>query len=325
MAYAEHTTRPGWGVSGPALCLIAAIFLTGCEGERMPAAAASGPACRIAQTAVPLADEISEASGAAVSRTHRGTIWLHNDSGNDPVLFAVDAAGQMHGRVSVTGARNIDWEDLALGPCPSGECLYIADTGDNAARRDEIHVYRVPEPAPGDSVTAPAERFAMRYPDGPRDAEAIFILPPERLHIVTKGSRERIEIYAYPGRLQPGTTATLTPVRALSESSVPFPDLVTGADANSAGSWVAIRTYTSVLLYPTPILFGATEAVPLRVDATSIGETQGEAVALGDNGALILAGEGGGGGIPGLLAVLWCELSRGRATAGGGSAPQGES
>src|SRR3712207_9440411 len=62
------------------------------------------------------------------SRRVAGLFWTHNDSGRDPVIFAVDAGGRLQGRFRVMGARNRDWEDAAMGPCAGGgDCLYLVD------------------------------------------------------------------------------------------------------------------------------------------------------------------------------------------------------
>ncbi|HEX9611134.1 MAG TPA: hypothetical protein VF978_04545, partial [Gemmatimonadales bacterium] len=92
---------------------------------------------------------LTESSGVAVSRTHTGVLWTHNDSGDGPYLYATDLRGGDRGFLRVSGAEAIDWEDMALGPCPlRGTCLYLADTGDNLEVRPSVTVYAVPEPEP---------------------------------------------------------------------------------------------------------------------------------------------------------------------------------
>src|SRR6185503_14866394 len=98
--------------------------------------------------------EIPETSGLAVSRRNPGLLWSHNDSGSAAVLFALDTAGAVRGRVRVP-VRTRDWEDVSAARCPSGDCLYVADIGDNKGARRTVQIYRVPEPAVGDSETAP--------------------------------------------------------------------------------------------------------------------------------------------------------------------------
>ena len=68
-----------------------------------------------------------------------------------------------------------DWEDIEAGPCDEGNCLYIADTGDNGGSRKSVAVYRVPEPASGNNGAVNATKISLEYPEGPEDAEAIFV------------------------------------------------------------------------------------------------------------------------------------------------------
>jgi len=101
----------------------------------------SGP-CAVTSGPVTLSD-LPETSGLAMGRRTRDVLWSHNDSGNDAVLFAMDMAGAVRGRVSVP-TRMRDWEDVSAGRCPAGDCLYLGDIGDNGARRSHVAVLRVP-------------------------------------------------------------------------------------------------------------------------------------------------------------------------------------
>ena len=87
---------------------------------------------RVARTGTLHSPRVTESSGVAASRAHPGVLWTHNDSGDDAYVYATDLAGADRGLVRIRGARAVDWEDIALGPCPTrrGACLYIADTGD---------------------------------------------------------------------------------------------------------------------------------------------------------------------------------------------------
>src|SRR5690606_21021400 len=130
-----------------------------------------------------------EASGLAVSRDQPGVLWAHNDSGDTARVFAFGEDGSKLGIFTLDGAEAVDWEDMALGPdvddagepVDDADALYLADFGDNAAGRDTVSVYRVPEPevaagqAPVRETVGDVERFTFTYPDGPRDAEALFV------------------------------------------------------------------------------------------------------------------------------------------------------
>ena len=79
---------------------------------------------------------IPEASGIVKSRRHPGIFWVHNDSGNAPLLFAVRSDGRIVRRFRL-GVPNLDWEDIAIDD--QGH-LYLGDIGNNAR----------PAAAPGD-------------------------------------------------------------------------------------------------------------------------------------------------------------------------------
>lgn len=216
----------------------------------MQGSTASGDACRVAQPPRALDTRIPESSGVAVGRQNGSVIWTHNDSGAEPELFAVDAAGELTGTVTVQGAKHVDWEDIATAECPSGSCLYVADVGDNNRRRSSIQIYRLTEPEPSVDAPVEADRFVVRYSDGARDAEGLFILPPERLFVVTRGRAGPIAIYAYPGPLREDSAVELERVRGLSTGPVPLDDQVTGADATADGRWVVLRTPSALFFYP---------------------------------------------------------------------------
>ena len=82
-----------------------------------------------------------------------------------------------------------DWEDIAHGRCDLGVSLYVADTGDNDEHREFISLYRLAEPEGEGDRKVNSERYRMMLPDGARDIEAIYVLPPEQIFFVTKGRK----------------------------------------------------------------------------------------------------------------------------------------
>lgn len=301
-------------------------LLTGCA----PVALA-GPECGPVRTGVELPGLLDETSGAAFGTAGPGVVWSHNDGGS--TLFAVDTTGTVLGFGEVR-PRLRDWEDLAAGACDAhGSCLYLADTGDNRERRPDgqIRILRLAEPTlpatrltrAGSPRTAPtaragspptlgpegplrAEVFPIRLPDGPRDVEAVFVLPGERIHVITKGRRHAITVYRYPPPLRPDTV-TLVEVQRLTSSAQPIANQVTGASASADGRTVAVRTYQSLAFYGVE----ADTLQPLAdglVNLRTLAEAQGEAVALGPGGLVALTSEGGPfGGAP-AMNLLRCSL-----------------
>src|SRR5271165_5233750 len=117
---------------------------------------------------------LPEASGIAKSRRHPGTFWVHNDSGNPPVLFAIRKDGTIV-REFRLAVPNIDWEDIAID---NQGHLYLGDIGNNGGLLALRVVYRIDEPDPASAVKEPLAPSASSFYVLPRadrfDAESIF-------------------------------------------------------------------------------------------------------------------------------------------------------
>jgi hypothetical protein len=266
--------------------------------------------CRAEGKILPLR-ELPEASGVAASRRMPGVFWAHNDSA-DPVIVALDSQGTLRGRVRVTNATVEDWEDIAVGPCSQGSCVYIADIGDNSGNRKHITLYRVAEPSPGDAATSPVEAFHAAYPDGPHDAEALFVAGDADVFLITKGDPGPVALYKFPRPLASGTTLQLQRIgEPIAGSKVNAEDRPTAAAASPDGQWVAVRTTRWVAFYRAADLIAGRWREAFRTDLRGLGEPQGEGVTFAGNDAVILVGEGGGGlRGGGSFARLACTFSR---------------
>jgi hypothetical protein len=271
---------------------------------------ADGWNCRGAGKTVPLRD-LPEASGIAASRRTPGLFWAHNDSG-DPVIYALDSQGAIKGRVRVTGAAVDDWEDVAVGPCPDGSCLYIADIGDNDGNRKHITLYRVAEPTPGDAATRPVETFHAAYPNGPHDAEALFVAGGSDVFLITKGDPGPVALYRLPRPLKSGTMAQLEQIgEAIKGPEINARDRPTAADVSADGQWVAVRTTHWIAFHRTADLIAGQWREAFRTDLQGLGEARGEGVTFAGSDSLILVGEAGGllrG--PGTFVRLACTLGQ---------------
>ena len=251
-------------------------------------------------------DGLPEASGMAVSRSMPGTLWLHNDSGK-PELIAVDRTGKPAGRVSLTGAALEDWEAMSSGPCDVGHCLYVGDIGDNDAARSHVTIYRLREPSKASGAAKVDGVFRASYPDGAHDAETLLVGPDGTLHIVTKGETGPAALYRFPRELRAGTTLRLERVGdPLAKGSLAQAARITDGAVSPDGRWVALRSRTTVTLYPAAAFFKGAFDPARTIDLQSLGEPQGEAIAFSSAGTIFLAGEGGGGKRAGTLGVLTC-------------------
>lgn len=293
-----------------------ALGILGCSDPAAVAAADAGgadsattdavdtgarPSCRSYKTGQALGelktDKLNEISGIVESRRNIGVLWLHNDAGDSPRLFAVGLAGHLLAEVAVPGAKAEDWEDVAIGPGPlvAKPYLYIADTGDNAANRDQVTVYRAPEPLidPGlggvKTSLEQVESFAFRYPDGPRDAEALMVDPLSGdLFVVSKENNGKSRLYRAKAPLQPGSAVELAKVGKLDFGNglLLGDELATAADIAADGLHFAIRTRDHAFEWPRlagesvpQALFAAPCVLPLK------SEDQGEALAYAADGS----------------------------------------
>jgi len=236
-----------------------------------------------------------EISGVVPSRDHSGILWVHNDSGDSPRVYAMTASGASRGVYPLSGANAYDWEAIALGPGPSAgvDYLYVGDIGDNSGNRSEIQVYRVREPNPTTSGATlnGVERLRLRYPDGARDAEALMVDPQNGdLYIVSKTMTGESRVYRAAGIVGAGPT-TMQFVRQLSLGAS---RQVTAGDISPNGQAVILRTYTRVHVFGRPAgqpLSAAFSRTPCEPPAPS--EGQGEAIGVdADNGGFVTISEG---------------------------------
>jgi hypothetical protein len=253
--------------------------------------------------------ELQEGSGLAASRRTLGRFWSHNDSG-DPVLFALDSNGGVTGRLTISGAKVEDWEAVAVGPCPSGSCIYVADIGDNDAERKQVTVYRIAEPAEASGSAKVADVFHATYPDGSHDAEALLVTPEGRLLIVTKGESGPVSLYRFPTELRGTATMRLERVGGPRKTGIAAEkdDRITDGAVSPDGNWIVLRSTQALTFYRAADLLAGNWREAGRVTLAGIGEPQGEGVTFAANDAVYLMSEGGGKKQPGVFARLTCTL-----------------
>jgi hypothetical protein len=125
--------------------------------------------------------QIIEASGLASSRRYPWILWVINDGGDGPYLYAIGIDGADLGTFRVEGAQNDDWEDLASFRLQDTAYLLIADVGDNWKQRTFCSLYVVEEPniteagLKADVVVNLAWQIRFTYEDGPQDCESVAV------------------------------------------------------------------------------------------------------------------------------------------------------
>jgi hypothetical protein len=262
--YEVDQTATVW-LSSPSsgLAVARAVGTVTIAGDDEPTSPSStGPvvsaACDLSLTLTnrgPISDPaLIETSGITAGIRNPNVYWVHNDSGDSARVFAINADGVTQRVYTLAGAGAEDWEEIAVGagPVAGVPYLYAADIGDNGWSRSEVAVYRVPEPA----VTAGAattltgvDKLRLRYPDGPRDAEALIADPVTgELVIIAKDQGGPVGVYQAPGGLAAGSLTTLARVGTFTLPKG-LMQQVTAAAISHDGRQIAVRTYGQVLLW----------------------------------------------------------------------------
>lgn len=136
------------------------------------------------------------------------TVWVIEDGGNKDEIYQINLKGDILKSLKVKNGDNQDWEDLTTDNAGN---LYIGDIGNNANKRKDLVIYKLPNPTiePGDKIDA--EKIKLYYPDQkdfpPKkeglfyDSEAIFH-HDGKIFIVTKNRSKAFtgeaHIYSVP-------------------------------------------------------------------------------------------------------------------------------
>jgi hypothetical protein len=259
--------------------------------------------------------QLVENSAATLSHTQPGVWFTVNDSGNDPLLFALDTTGADRGMWRVMGATNVDWEAASVGPCSLGladssaasECVYIGDVGDNEAKRKSRVIYQVVEPAAqpaGYTGSVDAKRLRYRYSDGPHDVEAMYVARNGDTFLLTKrrlldaNGRARSSLVFQLPTSDWGTDSTVVAQLVDSLPIVPGSApmrVVTDAALSPDGRHLAVRTYAQVYVFATDSITGRVIGAipPTTCNIVGTERSPGEGVAwFGRTGKLMLTAEG---------------------------------
>jgi len=265
---------------------------------------------------------VNEMSGIVRSRWQDNVWWVHNDSGDEPRIFALDSTGSAHVAPWHTGdyaagdgatkqeeplwpgvqlgaAAHIDYEDIAV----EDSILYLGDIGNNGNARRDLGIYVIREPYFYDRRTRPLKHIPIAYPDQDAfpakkwhfDAESLFI-DDGTLYLLTKHrANQQIGQFADGTKLyrldskRPQQVNELTLVDR--HESIPPP---TAAALSPNGEWLAVLGYSSLWLFPRPAAgddWLSTEPRRFKLDANKT--KQAEAVTWDDGHTLRITNEQG--------------------------------
>lgn len=154
---------------------------------------------------------LTESSGLAA--TNKNSIWSHNDNSGNTELYNFDSTGALLRTLKILNATNVDWEDLAKDTAGN---FFIGDIGNNANTRQDLKIYKIPNPSLiiPDSVAAQVinysypDQFAFPPPDSMKnfDSEAMVAFN-DSLYIFSKDWSNPFSGYTKLYRL-PATAGT---------------------------------------------------------------------------------------------------------------------
>lgn len=220
---------------------------------------------------------ISEASGMVKSRRYEDVIWVHNDSGDVPRLFAIDSKGKVifpgfmavygevpeegktqYQGVSISTAAHYDWEDIAA----DDDYLYVADMGNNGNSRRDLGIYVIPEPNPrAVAATRTLVHLPVKYPDQASfparqwhfDSESLFVYR-DKLYVITKHRQDgKIADLEAGGVLYRLDTRYADRINTLTRIGF-RPDFAapTAAELSPDGQYLAVLCHLQLWVFTTP-------------------------------------------------------------------------
>jgi hypothetical protein len=198
-----------------------------------------------------------ELSGIVKSRSNKNVFWVHNDSGDQPRIFAIDSTGHFYRSdryqnqegIVIAGATNVDWEDITVDNKGN---VVIADIGNNGNDRKDLVLYVVPEPSPVASNTTFLKKIFLKYPDQKSfpdksdfnyDSEAIFFAD-NHFYILSKN---RSDSFTKLYRLDQEKSEEVNPLTFVEKFDIKGE--VTAADASEDGNHIVVITYTAIWIF----------------------------------------------------------------------------
>lgn len=205
---------------------------------------------------------LREISGIAASRRHADLFWVHNDSGYPAQVHAIDSRGSHRATLDIESVTGRDFEDMAAFELDGVAYLLVADTGDNGGLRSEVELVVIAEPQHlEDARIEPAWVQRLRWPDGPRDVEAVAVDAQSRQVLLVSKKRTPPELFVLPlGRTATARTAQrigtlqgIEPPSALELSGNPrfgrYRAQITAADLSADGRQLAVLNYRRAYVY----------------------------------------------------------------------------
>lgn len=238
--------------------------------------------------------KIDENSGMVYLKD--STLWFINDSGGADKIYQVNFKGELLKEFRIENAKNKDWEDLARDE--EGN-IFIGDIGNNNSRREDLVIYKIPNPELEKGEKIEAKKIKFYYPEQKKfppkkknlkyDSEALFY-KEGNLFIITKNRTRPFDgealIYKVPakkGKHKAVLIGSFTPCEQRHSCRI------TSADISPDGQKVALLSYGKLWLFTE---FTDDDFTKGKIQFIDLGATtQLESVCFIANNSLLLSDE----------------------------------
>jgi hypothetical protein len=241
-----------------------------------------------------LPKKLKENSGMVIGKD--STVWFANDGGNEDKIYQISNKGKIIKELEVKNAKNKDWEDMARDIDGN---VYIADTGNNANKRKDLVIYKIPNPDKEKGDKIEAEHIEFNFPEQKKfppkkknllyDTEAIFYAK-DSLYLITKNRSHPFNgnalIYRIPAKKGKYKATYLGEFISCTDFST---CKITAADISQDGKTIALLGYGKLWLFTNFNLSNFFEGELKTIDLGI--RTQLESIFFLNNKTLLLSDE----------------------------------
>lgn len=207
-----------------------------------------------------LDQRISELTGVTRSTYARDLMWTIGGPEDGAAILGVDAGGRTAVHLTVSGAYNHDWQDIAAGP---EHTLWVADVSRVRKRATILTVYRITEPADLAQTTVDATAYRLRLPVTTSIGQSLLVHPwTGRLYVATERSK-RGGLWVAPARLTTEHRNELTRVARI-------PGGVSGGTFATRGPRMVLVDDDTSYLYAAPGAEPRTQPLPDAASPTGV-------------------------------------------------------
>ncbi|WP_378184646.1 hypothetical protein ACE939_08010 [Aquimarina sp. W85] len=202
-----------------------------------------------------LSTSIQEISGIAKISQDQ-LIYAINDSGNDNILYGLDATGTIVKEIKLTNTTNIDWEAMASDKDGN---VYVGDFGNNKNDRKDLVIYKVSEVFAKKTGNATAIKTTFVFEDQEKfppkkekrnfDVEA-FIYLNNNFYLFTKNRAKKFDgvtkLYKIPAAPGDYVAKLIGSYETCNDDNDCF---VTGAAINTENDKIVLLTYDKLFIF----------------------------------------------------------------------------